>query len=76
MLELAWRLVDHVAAQVKGNTACVTSVPMLDPLIGFTSPEYATHGESVSFGAPYLPRLLSSALGQRTRLKGHQAQGS
>ncbi|MFM7979751.1 MAG: hypothetical protein ACKPKO_10585, partial [Candidatus Fonsibacter sp.] len=43
LLELAWCLADHIAVQVQGKTACMTSVPMLDPLLGFTSPEYSTH---------------------------------
>ena len=35
-MELRWRLVDHVAIQVRGRTACVAtiSVPMLDPWPG------------------------------------------
>ncbi|MFM7983083.1 MAG: hypothetical protein ACKPKO_27550, partial [Candidatus Fonsibacter sp.] len=60
LVELAWPLVDHVAVQVQGNTACMTSAPMLDPLIGFSSPEYSTtlgglsafSTQAVAHGAP------------------------
>ncbi|MFM7979882.1 MAG: hypothetical protein ACKPKO_11255, partial [Candidatus Fonsibacter sp.] len=50
-LALAWRLVDQVTMQAHCQTACMTSVPMLDPLIGFTSPECSMRGESVALGA-------------------------
>ena len=36
LIELAWRLVDHVAVQAQGKTACMRSVPMLDPMPGHT----------------------------------------
>ena len=42
LIELSWRLVDHVAIQVQGRTACMISVPMLDPLLGYTSPGSST----------------------------------
>ncbi|MFM7985428.1 MAG: hypothetical protein ACKPKO_39550, partial [Candidatus Fonsibacter sp.] len=44
-LALAWRLVVQVTMQAQGQTARMTSVPMFDPLHGFTSPECPTHGE-------------------------------
>ena len=50
LIELEWRLVDHVAIQVQGRTACMISVPMLDPLPGYASPEY-TIGSAVLGGA-------------------------
>ena len=87
LIELEWRLVDHVAIQVQGGTACMISVPMLHPLPGHTSPDYST--DSAVPGAPLLqlrkrlrlahrrcPQLLSSACGQCTRPSGHQRQGS
>ena len=65
--KLQWRLVDHVAFQVRGRTACVAmlSVPMLDPLPG-ASLGYATDSampggasssttQTVALGAPSLP---------------------
>jgi hypothetical protein len=51
LVELAWRLVDHVAVQVQGKTACLTSVPMLDPLPGYVSPDYATRSSYTSEAA-------------------------
>ncbi|MFM7986717.1 MAG: hypothetical protein ACKPKO_46120, partial [Candidatus Fonsibacter sp.] len=45
--ELAWRLVVHVAVQAQFKTACMTSLPTLDTLLGFTSPEFSklfSHG--------------------------------
>ncbi|MFM7977922.1 MAG: hypothetical protein ACKPKO_01290, partial [Candidatus Fonsibacter sp.] len=63
LVELAWRSVDHVAVQVQGKTACMISVPMLEPLPGLTSPEYSTHGRSAAPGAAYLPLRLGSVRG-------------
>ena len=42
MVELGWRMVDFVAAQVQGKTAFQVSVPLLDPLAGYDSPNYQT----------------------------------
>ena len=42
LLELAWRLVDNITVQTQSGTTCMTSVPMLGPLPGYTSPNYST----------------------------------
>ena len=63
LIELAWRVVDHVAVQVQGQTACVASMPMLGPLPCHTSPEYSampsgassSTTQTVAIGAPSLP---------------------
>jgi len=47
MVELAWRLVDHVSVKICGTTSCQIAVPLLDPLPGYQSLKYAP-------GAPLL----------------------
>ena len=51
MVELGWRMVDFVAAQVQGKTAFQVSVPLLDPLAGYDSPNYSTWAAAAP-GAP------------------------
>jgi hypothetical protein len=52
MVELGWRMVDFVAVQVQGKATFQISVPLLDPLAGFESPNYSTHWGSAAPGAP------------------------
>ena len=60
MVELGWRMVDFVAVQVQGKTAFQVSVPLLDPLAGYDSPNYSTWG-SAAPGAPSpQPSLLTA----------------
>jgi len=54
LVELGWRLVDHVALQVQGKTAAQLSVPFLDPLPGYVSPNYYTTAASALPGKPSL----------------------
>ena len=52
LIELSWRLVDHVAVQIQGKTACQIAIPLLDPLPGYRSPNYATNALPAAPGAP------------------------
>lgn len=54
MVELAWRLVDHVAVNIEGKTLCQIAVPLLDPLPGYASPNYGTTASWAAPGAPLL----------------------
>ena len=54
LVELGWRLVDHVALQVQGKTAVQLSVPLLDPLPGYDSPNYSATAASALPGKPSL----------------------
>ena len=54
LVELGWRLVDHVALQVQGKTAVQLSVPLLDPLPGYDSPDYSATAASALPGKPSL----------------------
>jgi hypothetical protein len=47
-------LVDHVALQVQGKTAVQLSVPLLDPLPGYDSPDYSATAASALPGKPSL----------------------
>ena len=55
MTELAWRLVDYVTVKCNGKAACQIAVPLLDPVPGYRSPNYATSTSwSAAPGAPLL----------------------
>ena len=83
LIELAWRLVYHVAVQVQGKTACMKSVPMMDPSLGYTLPEYSSMPsgapssttQTVALGAALLPTEVVLCV-WGTRPSGHQRQGS
>jgi hypothetical protein len=55
MVELAWRLVDHVSIKICGDTSCQIAVPLLHPLPGFPALNCAlSTAPSVAPGAPLL----------------------
>ena len=55
MTELAWCLVDYATVKFNGKAACQIAVPLLDPLPGYESPNYATSTSwSAAPGAPLL----------------------
>ena len=58
LVELGWRMVDFVAVQVQGKAASQVSVPLLDPLPGFDSPEYITWASDAPGAPPAKPSLL------------------
>ena len=57
LVELGWRLVDHVAVQVQGKKACQISAPLLAPLPGYVSPNYST---TAAWAVPGTPTLLTA----------------
>jgi hypothetical protein len=55
MTELAWCLVDDATVKFNGKAACQIAVPLLDPVPGYESPNYATSTSwSAAPGAPLL----------------------
>jgi len=51
--ELGWRLVDFVVVEVRGRKSFQISVPLLDPVPGYNSPNYSTSDwGSAAPGAP------------------------
>ena len=60
MVELGWRMVDFVAARVQGKIAFQVSIPLLDPLAGYDSPNYETWAAAAP-GAPCPPSCLLTA---------------
>ena len=56
MVELGWRMVDFVAARVQGKTTVQVSVPLLDPLAGYDSPNYETWAASGRRSKPHARR--------------------
>jgi hypothetical protein len=61
MVELGWRMVDFVAARVQGKIAFQVSIPLLDPLAGYDSPNYETWAAAAP-GAPCPPSNLLTAV--------------
>ena len=53
-------MVDFVAVQVQGKAAFQISVPLLDPLPGFDSPEYSTWASDAPGAPPTKPSLLTA----------------